>query len=158
MAYISKGLTLKFQSVNTAGTAIDTYFANLGTEVFPNLQEIGEISMSGAGGSYDQIEITTLADAKHVYTDGLIADADSGSNEITFKFLYEPVLFKALKDAMALESSNTSGEHNKWIIEIPEGGTFTITGDIANLKMDSVSTNSALTFVLAVAVREITIV
>lgn len=159
MAYISKGLTLAFKAAqgNTAGSYLDTYLADIASETLPNLQEIGEIGLTGAGGAYDQIEVTTLADAKHVYTDGLIADSDSGSSEITFKFLYEPTLFKALKETMDAEGKDTTGTHNQWIVAIPEGGTFTITGDISSLKMDSVSTNSALTFQLAVAVREIAV-
>lgn len=158
MAYISKGLTLSFKAIDGAATgSLATYFEELGGtgNVFPNLQEIGEISFAGAGGSYDKIEVTTLADNKHTYVDGLIADTDSNSNEITFKFLYEPKLFSALKSTMALEESGTYQKSNQYIVTIPEGGTFTITGDISSLSMDTASVNSALTFALSVAVREI---
>ena len=158
MAYISKGLTLSFKAVDGAAAgSLTNYFEELGgtDNVFPNLQEIGEISFAGAGGSYDQIEITTLADNKHMYTDGLIADAGSSSNEITFKFLYEPKLFNAFKGTMALEESGNYKASNQYLVKIPEGGTFTITGDISSLKMDTASVNSALTFALSIAVREI---
>lgn len=161
MAYfISQGMTLKMGN-NTPANVISfamSYF-NQHEElnsIFPNLQEIGEISFAGAGGSYDQIEVTTLADTRHVYTDGLIADSSS-SNEITFKFLYDPELFKLFKDMMGAEEADTSGEHSEWVVSIPEGGTFTITGDLASLKLDSVSTNSVLTFTLTISVREVAV-
>ena len=157
MAFISKGLTLGFTGHGAGDGAVLQYLTDIKSEVFPNLQEIGEINFNGAGGSYDQIEVTTLADAKHVYTDGLIADNASGSNEISFKFLYDPELFKTFKTVMDEEAKGEAEEHNEWIITIPEGSVFTITGDIASLKMDSVSTNSALTFTMSVAVREIAI-
>ena len=159
MAYISKGLTLALDENSGAPSlaALIAYFdaMSITDNIFPNLQEIGEISIAGAGGSYDQIEVTTLADAKHVYVDGLIADADSGANEISFKFLYEPTLFKAFKDAMKAETDNANGSHGKYNIAIPSGGTFKLTADIGSIKLDSISTNSALTFTLALAVREI---
>lgn len=157
MAYISKGLTLGFTGQGAGAGAVTAYLTDIASETFPNLQEIGEISFNGAGGSYDQIEVTTLADSKHVYTDGLIADDENSGNEITFKFLYDPDLFKLFKDVMDAEGESEDDTHNTWVVKIPEGGTFTITGDIASLKMDTVSTNSALTFVLAIAVREIAV-
>lgn len=157
MAYISKGLTLGFTGQGAGAAHVQEYFTSIQAEVFPHLQEIGEIAFNGAGGSYDQIEVTTLADAKHVYTDGLIADDASGSNEISFKFLYDPDLFKVFKNVMDEEGEGESDTHNTWVIKIPEGGTFTITGDIASLKMDTVSTNNALTFTMSIAVREIAV-
>lgn len=160
--YISQGMTLKMGATPNQGVAtfLTSYFMKHEelNNIFPNLQEIGEISFAGAGGSYDQIEVTTLADTRHVYTNGLIADNDTNSNEITFKFLYDPELFKLFKDMMNAEETGNDGEtHSEWIVAIPEGGTFTIAGDIASLKMDSISTNSALAFTLAVAVDTITV-
>jgi hypothetical protein len=163
MAYfISKGITLKMGNMPIQGVA--TYVTEwMGKNeelngIFPNLQEIGEISFAGAGGSYDQIEVTTLADNRHMYTNGLIADSETSANELTFKFLYDPELFKLFKNMMAAEELEGSADkHNEWIVTIPEGGTFTIAGDIASLTMDSVATNSALTFVLAIAVDSIEI-
>lgn len=159
MAYFkSEGMTLAFKSVDGAATGtIVNYLSTVDAtdNVFPNLQEIGEIAFSGAGGSYDQIEVTTLADHKHQYIDGLIADSTSGSNEISFKFLYDPKLFNAFKSTMELEESGTYTKSNQYIVKIPEGGTFTITGDISSLTMGSITTNTALTFTLGIAVRNI---
>lgn len=160
--YISQGLNLKMGDMEVGvATYVTEYFGKHEefNSIFPNLQEIGEISLSGsAAGGYDQIEVTTLADTRHVYTNGLIADSDSSSNEITFKFLYDPELFKLFKDMMSAEElADKDAKKSEWIVSIPEGGTFTIAGDIASLAMDSISTNSALAFTLTVAVDKITV-
>ena len=63
MAVISKGITLSY-----------------GDKALTNLQEIPEL-----GGEVEAIEITTLADSAHTYTDGIKNYGDS----LAFKFLYE---------------------------------------------------------------------
>lgn len=63
MATISKGIKLFY-----------------GDTELTNLQEIPEL-----GGDVEAIEITTLADAAHTYTDGIKSYGDS----LAFKFLYE---------------------------------------------------------------------
>lgn len=70
MAVISKGITLSY-----------------GDTVLTNLQEIPEL-----GGEVEAIEITTLADAAHMYTDGIKNYGDS----LAFKFLYEETQFSTL--------------------------------------------------------------
>jgi hypothetical protein len=67
MAVISKGITLSYKK--------DADFIEL-----TNLQEIPEL-----GGDSEAIEITTLADAAHMYCDGIKNYGDS----LVFKFLYE---------------------------------------------------------------------
>jgi len=74
MAVISKGITLSYKT----GDAGD-YVA------LTNLQEIPEL-----GGDTEAIEITTLADAAHMYTDGIKNYGDS----LAFKFLYETDQFE----------------------------------------------------------------
>ncbi|MBQ8763140.1 MAG: hypothetical protein IJZ07_03465 [Clostridia bacterium] len=69
MAVISKGITLSYKE-STGSTFVE----------LENLQEIPEL-----GGDTEAIEITTLADAAHMYTDGIKNYGDS----LTFKFLYE---------------------------------------------------------------------
>ena len=76
MAVISKGISLFH-----------------GDKELTNLQEIPEL-----GGEAEAIEITTLADAAHMYTDGILNYGDS----LEFKFLYEKAQFTALE---ALEES-----------------------------------------------------
>ena len=76
MAVISKGIKLSYKN----GT--DSAFVAL-----TNLQEIPEL-----GGDTEAIEITTLADAAHMYADGIKNYGDS----LAFKFLYEGEQFETL--------------------------------------------------------------
>ena len=120
MAVISKGITLSYKANNTGE------FVEL-----TNLQEIPEL-----GGDSEAIEITTLADAAHMYTDGILNYGDS----LTFKFLYEKAQFNTLQ---GLEGS--SG----WQVELPDGTTCAFTGG-ATVKLDGVGVNAALTYTLAI--------
>jgi hypothetical protein len=94
------------------------------------LQEIPEL-----GGDSEAIEITTLADAAHMYTDGIKNYGDS----LAFKFLYEKAQFTTL---------NGLGEA-EWQVELPDGATCTF-GGTCSVKLDGVGINSALTYTLAV--------
>ena len=165
MAYISKGLTLEFAKDNPRRGAMSAYWQTLVTAgkaeadskmILPGLQEVGALTIVGAAsGSYDQIEVTTLADSKHQYVDGLMTDADNGDNTIDFKFLYDPDLFQAFVGTASLDGSANFDTYNTWIVEIPEGGQFHLVATIASVNMDSVSTNSALTFVATLKIHEI---
>lgn len=96
-----------------------------------NLQEIPEL-----GGDTDSIEITTLADAAHMYTNGIKSYGDS----LTFKFLYEKEQFTTLN---ALTGSET------WKVELPDTTKCTFTGT-GSVKLDAVGVNAALTYTLAI--------
>ena len=120
MATISKGIKLSYKS----GTG-STY-----TEL-TNLQEIPEL-----GGEAEAIEITTLADAAHMYTDGIKNYGDS----LAFKFLYEKEQFTTLNGL------TTSAE---WKVELPDGAACTFGGTCA-VKLDGVGVNAALTYTLAI--------
>ena len=63
---ISKGIKLSYKSDGASYIELT------------NLQEIPEL-----GGDKESIEVTTLADAAHMYTDGLISYGDS----LAFKLL-----------------------------------------------------------------------
>jgi hypothetical protein len=117
MAVISKGITLSYKK--------DADYIEL-----TNLQEIPEL-----GGDTEAIEITTLADAAHMYTDGIKSYGDS----LTFKFLYEKEQFTTL---------NGLGEA-EWKVELPDGATCTF-GGTCSAKLDGVGVNAALTYTLAV--------
>lgn len=119
MAVISKGITLSYKADNTQE------FIEL-----TNLQEIPEL-----GGEAEAIEITTLADAAHTYTDGILNYGDS----LAFKFLYEKEQFTTLN---AVEGAT-------WKVELPDGATCTF-GGTASVKLDGVGVNAALTYTLAV--------
>ena len=114
MATISKGITLK-----------------VGEKVLTNLQEIPEL-----GGTAESIEITTLADAAHMYTDGIKNYGDS----LTFQFLYE---IEQFIDLNALTGSQNC------VVSLPDGATCTFSGT-CSVKLDGVGVNSALTYTLSV--------
>lgn len=117
MAIISKGITLSYK--------VDGEYIEL-----ENLQEIPEL-----GGEAEAIEITTLADAAHMYTDGIKNYGDS----LAFKFLYEKAQFTTL---------NGLGEAD-WKVELPDGASCTF-GGTCSVKLDGVGVNAALTYTLSV--------
>lgn len=118
MAVISKGITLSYK-------VADSFIA------LTNLQEIPDL-----GGTTEAIEITTLADAAHMYTDGLISYGDS----LEFKFLYEGAQFTALN---ALEGVS------EWKVELPDGEACSFSGT-SSVKLDGVGVNAAITYTLAI--------
>ncbi len=114
MAVISKGITL-----------------SMGEKELTNLQEIPEI-----GGTAESIEITTLADVAHMYTDGILNYGDS----LDFKFLYEKAQF--------VELSGATGSQN-WKVELPDATTCSFSGT-CSVKLDGVGVNAALTYTLSI--------
>lgn len=124
MAVISKGITLSYTSA-TEPTSTDWV-------ALTNLQEIPEL-----GGSTETIEITTLADAAHVYTDGIKNYGDS----LDFKFLYEAAQFQDL-------NTNVAGIIG-WKVELPDGTTCQFGGS-HSVKLDGVGVNAVLTYTLSI--------
>ena len=120
MAVISKGITLSYKANNTGE------FVEL-----TNLQEIPEL-----GGDSEAIEITTLADAAHMYTDGIKNYGDS----LAFVFLYETAQFETLNNL-----EGVSG----WEVALPDGTTCSFTGT-SSVKLAGVGVNAALTYTLSV--------
>lgn len=120
MAVISKGITLSYK----AGEAQE--YTNL-----TNLQEIPDL-----GGEVEAIEITTLADAAHMYTDGIKNYGDS----LEFKFLYEGTQFETLNALTGTVS---------WKVALPDGASCTF-GGTSSVKLDGVGVNAALTYTLSV--------
>lgn len=114
MAVISKGITL-----------------SLGEKLLTNLQEIPEL-----GGESEAIEITTLADAAHMYTDGILNYGDS----LAFVFLYEKEQFTELS---ALDGSQS------WKVTLPDSSTCSFTGT-GSVKLAGVGVNAALTYTLSI--------
>lgn len=117
MAVISKGITLSYKK--------EADFVAL-----TNLQEIPEL-----GGEAEAIEITTLADAAHMFTDGIKNYGDS----LPFKFLYEQEQFTTL---------NGLGKAD-WKVTLPDGTNCTF-GGTCSVKLDGVGVNAALTYTLAI--------
>lgn len=180
MAVISKGLELWMKSATNAPisyTELDktsneprtvstkvTYNA-VEYQLINGLQEVGELNGLATAAEREKIEVTTLKDDRHVYVDGIIADSDTEA--IEFKLLYDAKLFNALKDA-AEAALNFDGEKDKFALSIDRAdgtfasNTYTVdeedfkgfaswTGVITGIKLDSVSVNSALTMTLTVA-------
>ena len=119
MATISKGIKLSYK------TAENTY-----TEL-TNLQEIPEL-----GGDVEAIEITTLGDSAHMYTDGILNYGDS----LPFVFLYEKTQFNTLQ---ALEGSQD------WKVSLPDNSTCSFSGT-CSVKLAGVGVNAALTYTLSI--------
>lgn len=120
MATISKGITLSYK----VGDAVE-YIA------LKDLQEIPAL-----GGTAESIEITTLEDAAHMYTDGILNYGDS----LAFKFLYEKDQFNTLVN---LEGSNG------WMVTLPDQTTCMFTGT-CSVSLDGVGVNAALTYTLSI--------
>lgn len=119
MAVISKGITLSYKNGGSSFTELT------------NLQEIPEL-----GGDTEAIEITTLADSAHMYTDGLKNYGDS----LGFKFLYEKTQFTTLNGLTA---------STEWKVTLPDDTSCTFSGT-SSVKLDGVGVNAALTYTLAI--------
>lgn len=114
MAVISKGITL-----------------SQGEKALTNLQEIPDM-----GGTSEALDITTLADAAFMYTDGIKSYGDS----LEFTFLYDKDQFTEL-DAL-------TGE-NQWKVALPDGATCSFSGT-SSVKLNAVGVNAVLTYTLAI--------
>lgn len=119
MATISKGIKLSYK---------------IGEAEFIELTDLQEIP--DLGGESEALEITTLADAAHTYTDGLLSYGDS----LAFKFLYAKEQFMALN---AVEDVAT------WKVELPDTESCSFTGT-CSVKLDGVGTNAVLTYTLSI--------
>ena len=120
MAVISKGITLSYKANGGASYTALT-----------DLQEIPEL-----GGDSEAIEITTLDDAAHMYTDGILNYGDS----LAFIFLYKKEQFTTLQ---GLEGSID------WKVALPDGTTCTFSGT-SSVKLAGVGVNAALTYTLSI--------
>mgnify|MGYP003289164307 CR=1 FL=1 len=118
MAVISKGIKLSYKN----GTASD--FVDL-----TNLQEIPEL-----GGETESIEVTTLADVAHVYTDGLISYGDN----LSFTFLYEKAQFDTLNGLEGI---------SEWKVTLPDGASCTWSGS-SSVKLSGAGVAAALGYTL----------
>ena len=119
-AIISKGITLSYKT--NSGSSYTT---------LTDLQEIPEL-----GGDSEAIEITTLDDAAHMYTDGILNYGDS----LAFIFLYKKEQFTALQ---GLEGSI------EWKVSLPDNTTCTFSGT-SSVKLAGVGVNAALTYTLSI--------
>ena len=162
MALISKGIKLYCMAGDsTKDTYEGVQFDNTyGVELI-GLQEVGELAGIGAGSTRDKIEVTTLADDKHMYVEGIQAESDASA--ISFKFLFNDKLFTYLKTMANKENAVRNGTAPAsatlptYSICIPAGAgnhAFSFKGYISDLKLDSASVNSALTMSLSLTPAE----
>ena len=119
-AIISKGITLSYKT--SGGSSYTT---------LTDLQEIPEL-----GGDSEAIEITTLDDAAHMYTDGILNYGDS----LAFIFLYKKEQFTTLQ---GLEGSI------EWKVTLPDNTSCTFSGT-SSVKLAGVGVNAALTYTLSI--------
>ena len=120
-AVISKGIKLAYKASTSASTYTD----------LTDLQEIPDL-----GGETEAIEITTLDDAAHKYTDGILNYGDS----LAFKFLYKKEQFNTLS---ALEGSID------WKVTLPDNEACSFSGT-CSIKLDGVGVSNALTYTLSI--------
>lgn len=116
---LSKGIKLSYKGSGSTYTDLT------------NLQEIPDL-----GGDIDTVEVTTLADAAHMYINGLKDYGDS----LDFTFLYDSAQFTTLS---ALTGSMG------WKVTLPDNTTCTFDGE-PNVKLDGVGTNDAITYTLSI--------
>lgn len=118
MAVISKGITLSYKTGSAEYIAL------------ADLQEIPEL-----GGDVEAIEITTLADAAHMYTDGIKNYGDS----LAFVFLYKKEQFTTLNGL----------NEASWKVELPDNASCTFSGT-CSVKLNGVGVNAALQYTLSI--------
>ena len=149
MATISKGITLSHQrgeyNIN------DGYAADGSLKVLTNLLEIPEVGPAETG--FEQIDITTLADSKFVYMNGLETTGEPEALE--FKFIYEKEQFKFLEnEARTYEYGEWDDAHltmatTQWTITLPDGSTCKFLGK-HNVRLEGVGVNAAITYILTI--------
>lgn len=96
-----------------------------------NLQEVPDL-----GGSAESVEITTLADAAHMYEDGILNYGDS----VAFKFLYEKEQFTTLQGMK---------EKVTWKVTLPDNTSCSFDGT-GSVTLGGVGVNAPLTYTLAI--------
>ena len=121
MAVISKGIKLSYKTSAEPSSYTD----------LTDLQEIPDL-----GGETEAIEITTLDDAAHKYTDGILNYGDS----LAFKFLYKKEQFNTL--------STLTGSVD-WKVSLPDSETCSFSGT-CSIKLDGVGVSNALTYTLSI--------
>lgn len=149
MATISKGITLSWAE---GGVDLPTgEFASNGKPavLLTNLLEIPEVGAAESG--FEQIDITTLADSKFVYMNGLETTGEPEALE--FKFLYEKEQFKALEKGGENKHGEVMSDNvmyaHQWTITLPDGSTCKFVGK-HNVRLEGVGVNAAITYILSI--------
>ena len=117
--------------VITKDTTLSYKAAGGALKELTNLQELPDL-----GGTTEAIEITTLADGAHRYTEGLKNYGES----LDFKFLYEKEQFAEL---------NALTDSSEWTITLPDGATCTFSGT-SSVKLNGAGVNAVYQYTLAI--------
>lgn len=150
MATISKGITLTWTEGIYEYDAAAFSASGKTPMLLTNLLEIPEVGPAESG--FEQIDITTLADSKMVYMNGLETTGEPEALE--FKFLYEKNQFKALENGGSdthgevLEGGNGIYAH-QWMITLPDGSTCKFLGK-HSVRLEGVGVNAAITYILSI--------
>lgn len=107
-----------------------------------NLQEIPDLS--DTKGETETIEITTLKDEYHEYTDGLKNYDEDG--ELSFQLLYSPEEYHDVYELITDETQ--TGKSLFWFVVLPDGSTFTIKSRSASVVINGVGVAAAITYTL----------
>lgn len=152
MATISKGITLKVVTADCiAEDGRIVPMTGMTPIEFTNLLEIPEIGSADAG--FEQIDITTLADSKMKYMNGL--ESASEPEALEFKFLYEKEQFQRVQNASwqsnygTWDAEHTSMKAAQWTITLPDGSNCTFVGK-SSVRLEGVGVNAALSYILSV--------
>lgn len=150
MAIISKGITLTWQE----GYYVKSTGKWEGTGADPvqltNLLEIPEIGSGDSG--FEQIDITTLADSKMKYMNGL--ESASEPEALEFKFLYDKEQFAALEAGGVTvhgewNEAHTQMNAHQWTITLPDGSTCKFLGK-HGVRLEGVGVNAAITYIVSI--------
>ena len=124
------GITIGYKSGSSGSS-----YTNL-----PNLQSIPEI-----GGTPEKIDVTTLADTRKKYVDGVL---DYGDLEFTFLFDADQTT-SSYKILRGLQTAKTV---NSYQLNFPDGTTFTFDA-LVSVRTNSGEVNGAITFTASFAMQ-----
>lgn len=150
MAIISKGITLTWQEGYYTKSANAWHESGAEAVALTNLLEIPEIGSGDSG--FEQIDITTLADSKMKYMNGL--ESASEPEALEFKFLYDKEQFAALEAGGASVHGTWNEAHtemaaHQWTITLPDGSTCKFLGK-HGVRLEGVGVNAAITYIVSV--------
>lgn len=152
MAIKSQGITLTMLEGDweAASKTFDASMNTAGALECVNLLEIPEIGVSESG--FEQIDVTTLADPKFVYMNGLETAGESDALE--FRFLYEKEQFQKLEKGAAYKHGTWDADHaiahvTQWTITLPDGSKCVFYGH-HTVRLEGVGVNAAITYILSV--------
>lgn len=148
MATISKGITLSWQEGDY--NEASGFFGDGQIYLLTNLLEIPEVGAAESG--FEQIDITTLADSKFVYMNGLETTGEPEALE--FKFLYEKEQFALLEKGGNQKHGDWDEAHlnmraHQWTITLPDGSTCKFLGK-HNVRLEGVGVNAAITYIVSI--------